>query len=403
MSSLFLSCSLSWYSFNRAINSNRQIGSTIKPFIYSVGLDQTGVRPSDIFMDSDLTFDIGNGITWNPRNHDRKNKGPLTVRSGIEKSRNAITIRLMEKIGINRVVSFLKKLKLSDKKIESNYSIGIGAVEGSPLSVARAYSIFINDGKIQNLKLISSIKDKNNKELLSEPIILDKETFIPKKENLQAFAEEESEKEPEGSKSESEKEIITPSETDKSLTTTEGQVEKNEQNTNQNNTEEIKKDTPKEEQIISPQTSYQMYSILEGAVKRGSGFGLLELKIPVGAKTGTSDKGRDLWTASISENLCVVIYTGYDTPKETDMFGLQGAFPVVKNILKEVKSFYPISAKNPPEGLKFIKINLKNGKRTTQPLSKNVIYEVFKNTDETDDIPEEKKEDEEHDTVLDDF
>ena len=135
--------------------------------------------------------------------------------------------------------------------------------------------------------------------------------------------------------------------------------------------------------LFSPQTSYQILNILQGAVKRGTSYKLSVLGLPIAAKTGTSNDGKDLWSIILSPNLIIVSFVGYDIPVQTNNYGSQYALPINKEILSQISQKYQIEDFPTPEGIKFLKINRFSGKiATDEDDEKDVIFEAFKETDD---------------------
>ncbi len=343
-------------ALNRTTDAVRQTGSAIKAFVYSAAL-KNGILPSDIFVDSDLKFYSEDGTIWNPRNYTRNNIGPVTLRYALEHSVNTITIRVIEKIGIKKLVDFLKLLELNEK-IDYDMSIGLGTLHTSLLNFTRAYSIFVNEGNLLDISLIKNVK-KDNINFLNEKL------FITKNQLLNIKKEEKEEEE----NLENEEKITD---------------EKNIENKEEQNTREQK------EEILDKRTAYQMYSILKGSAIRGTAHFLNKLNLPVGGKTGTSDKGKDLWFFFISKDLIGGVFIGADMPIETDLYGGSTAGVIANEILSEIKKdkLIQINPLKIPSGLKFIKLNIKTGERVSEKeegtrKENEITDEAFKEEDNT--------------------
>ena len=361
--------------FNRTIQAFRQVGSTIKPFVYGAALEN-GFTPASIFMDAPLSINIGDGIVWNPENDSKRTSGPMTLRAGLERSKNTITIRIADAIGMTKIRKTIIKANIN-KKPENNLSTAIGSVESSLLQIAIAYSSFANDGILPKPYLISSIRR------------------IADNDNQTENGNEEYEKNRLDSSDELNNHFGDIIEN--------GDKGNNEKNNNlfnkiyfsncdlnakcQVEVEDINNKKEDNKTLFSPEVSYQIVNMLQGAVKRGTSVRLSSLGLPIAVKTGTSNGGKDLWCISVSPEIVVVAFVGYDIPMETNNYGSQYALPIVKDILSQLADKYEISDFKTPSGIKFVKINRKTGEATNQEDNKDVIFEAFK---EEDEIPQIK-------------
>ena len=365
-------------SFNRTVQAFRQMGSVIKPFIYGVAL-ANGYTPASIFMDADVSINIGNGVVWEPNNDNKRTSGPTTLRIGLERSRNTVTIRIADAIGLKKVRKIIINAGLNDKP-EKNLAVALGSVESSLVNIATAYSAFANNGVMPKLHLISSVKnivDSENEFLDGEDggkNILNKMYFKNCDLNAQCNIEFEEKN--------SEKNVKYPQTSYENNEEQEAKEETNEDEDGyKKNNVGKNKDGGK---LFSPEVAYQIANILQGAVKRGTSRKLSGLNLPIASKTGTSNQGKDLWSVVISPELLLVAYVGYDIPMETNNYGAQYALPINREILANLPEKYKISDFQTPEGIKFVKINRLTGKKATQN-DENTIFEAFKQDDEIDD------------------
>ena len=359
--------------FNRTIQAFRQMGSTIKPFVYGTALEN-GFTPASIFMDAPLSINIGGGVVWNPENDSKRTTGPMTLRTGLERSRNTVTIRIADAIGIKKIRKNIIKANIN-KNPENNLSTAIGSVESSLLQIATAYSSFANNGILPKPYLISSISKIHNNDTKNDDT----------EENINEYAKNDAEND---------------SEKNSNITDA---IDKEEKNNNlfnkiyfsncdinakcQIEIEDINDKDAQQQTLFSPEVSYQIINILQGAVKRGTSIKMSSLGLPIAAKTGTSNGGKDLWCISISPEIVIIAFVGYDIPMETNNFGGQYALPIIKEMLSKLADKYAISDFTTPSGIKFIKINRKTGEATNDEDNKDVIFEAFK---ETDEIPQIK-------------
>ena len=246
--------------FNRATQAFRQPGSAFKPFVYALALENN-YTPSSLILDAPLVLDQGEDLKlWKPENYGKKFYGLSTLRSGLEKSRNLMTIRISQDLGLNKIINFSKDL-LIYKNPDEILSISLGSAETTLLKLTSAYSAFVNGGKLVYPILYDRVQDSEGN------TIINNELRRCKNCNQLSFLSDEYPK------------II----------------------------DEYK-------QIFSEQTAYQMTSILEGVVQRGTGKKLRDLKLNIAGKTGTTNKNTDTWFIGFTSNLVVGVYVGFDNP-----------------------------------------------------------------------------------------
>ncbi len=268
--------------FNRASQALRQPGSAFKPFVYALALEND-YTPSSLILDAPLVLDQGSDLRmWKPENYGKKFYGPSTLRAGLEKSRNLMTVRIAQNLGVNKIINFSKKLGIYENPDEL-LSISLGSAETTLLKLTSAYSAFVNGGK------------------LVKPIIIDR------------------------------------------VQDSEGNTIENNEKRYCSNCDKISytsKEYPKilddYEQVFSPQTAYQITSLLEGAIKRGTGKKLKKLKLNLAGKTGTTNENTDTWFIGYTSNVVIGVYVGMDNPRPLGKFetGSKVALPIFENFIK---------------------------------------------------------------------
>ena len=268
--------------FNRATQALRQPGSAFKPFIYALALEN-GYTPSTLILDAPLVLEQGLDLKmWKPENYGKKFYGPSTLRMGLEKSRNLMTVRIAQDLGIKKIVNFSKKLGIYENPSEL-LSISLGSTETTLLKLTSAYASFVNGGKLIKPIMIDRIQD-------------------------------------------SEGNTIFNNEKRKCL--------------NCNQVSFLSKNYPNIEdeflQIFSAETAYQMTSILEGTVQNGTGKNLKDLNLDLGGKTGTTNSNTDTWFVGFTSKLTIGVYVGSDNPKSLGRYetGAKTALPIFKNFVK---------------------------------------------------------------------
>ena len=312
--------------FNRATQALRQPGSSFKPFVYAAALDN-GYTPSTVVMDSPIEIDQGPGMgVWRPENYSAgKYYGPQTLRFGIEHSRNVMTVRLAQDVGMPLIAEYAKRFGVYDD-LPPYLSFALGAGETTTLRMTAAYSMFANGGRRIKPTLIDRIQDRYGHTIYKHD-----------------------QRECRGCDAERWSNQPEPTLVDK------------------------------REQVIDPMTAYQITSMMEGVVQRGTATTLREVGKPVAGKTGTTNDEKDAWFVAFSPDLAVGVYLGFDKPKPIGRGATGGllAAPVVRDFLKVALADKPAVPFRVPAGIKLIRIDPKSGMRAG-PGSERVILEAFK-------------------------
>ncbi len=314
--------------FNRASQAKRQPGSAFKPFIYALALENN-FSPTTLVLDAPIVLDQGNDLKmWKPENYGKKFYGPSTLRTGIEKSRNLMTVRIAQELGIDKIINFSKKLNIYENPDEL-MSVSLGSAETTLLKITSAYCSFLNGGKLVNPILIDRIQDSEGKTIFNN-----EKRFC---ENCDSI----------------------------SYDGTSNPIIKN-----------------KYQQIFSPQTAYQITSMLKGVIERGTGKGLRELKLELAGKTGTTNKNTDTWFIGFTSNLVVGVYIGYDNPRSLGKFetGSKTAMPVFKEFIKKTANTFNARPFKVADNINMMVIDAKTGKKAN-PKTKLAIIESFKKDD----------------------
>ena len=311
--------------FNRVTQAKRQPGSAFKPIVYAAALEK-GFAPNSIILDAPFVESQGVGLkNWKPENYGKKFYGPSTLRKGIEYSRNLMTVRIAKILGLQEILDLSKKLNIYDE-IPELLSVSLGAAETTLIDLTSAYAPFVNGGKKIEPKLISRIQDRRGKTIFHEK--------SQKCIGCDKFINEE---------------IKLPKIT----------------NTN--------------EQVISEETAYQMTSILQGAVQRGTAKKLRSLNVPLAGKTGTTNNNYDAWFIGFSSNLIIGVYVGYDNPKTLGKFetGSKAALPIFKDFVEKALYKEDFGEFQIPKNIYMTSINYDTGIKST-PGDKNSIIEALK-------------------------
>jgi penicillin-binding protein 1A len=311
--------------FNRATQANRQPGSAFKPFVYAAALD-SGFTPSSLVLDAPFVLDQGPGLPlWKPANYTAQFYGPSTLRVGVEKSRNLMTIRLAQAIGMEKVVDYAKRFGVVDN-MPPVLSMSLGAGETTLLRLTTAYAEFVNGGRKIIPSLIDRVQDR-------------KGHTIFRHDNRPCPG------------------CVAPAWM--------GQPEPSLPDTRP--------------EIIDPVTAYQMVSILEGVVQRGTGIRIRELGRPLAGKTGTTNDSMDTWFIGFSPDLVVGVFIGYDVPKDMGKreTGSSVAVPVFKAFMAEALKGKPVIQFRVPPGVRLVRVQAETGE-LARPGDRNVILEAFR-------------------------
>jgi len=314
--------------FNRATQALRQPGSAFKPFVYALALENN-FTPSSLVLDAPIVLDQGEDLKmWKPENYGKKFYGPSTIRTGVEKSRNLMTVRIAQEIGINKITNFAKSLNIYDNP-EELLSISLGSAETTLLKLTAAYCSFVNGGKLIKPIFFDRIQDSEGNTIFSS------EKRICKKCKEISYLGE-----------------------------------------------EIPKIEDNFLQVFSEETAYQITSILEGVVKRGTARGLKDLNLDLAGKTGTTNDNTDAWFVGFTSNLVIGIYIGHDDPKSLGKYetGSKTAMPIFKSFIKKAVKKGDARPFKVAKNIKFLVIDQKTGKKADFR-SKTTIIEAFKKND----------------------
>ncbi len=311
--------------FNRAIQARRQTGSSFKPVVYLAALEE-GYSPTDLILDAPFVFDQGPGLPkWKPVNYSRNFSGLTTLRQGIEKSKNLMTVRLAQEIGMDKVVAEAKKLGVNDH-LPALLSMSLGAGDTRLIDLSSAYAVIVNGGKKVTPYFIERIQDRNGKTIYKHDTRLCEKCSVDKWEN-----------------------------------------------------QPVPEIPDNKEQIVDKYSAYQMTSILEGVAVRGTGARLRSLRRHLAGKTGTTNDSKEAWFIGFSPDLVVGTYVGFDEPRTLGRWetGTSAALPIFSGFMKEALAEKPDIPFRIPEGIRLMRVNYNTGK-PAMPQDKSVIVEALK-------------------------
>ncbi len=311
--------------FNRATQAKRQPGSAFKPFVYLTALEK-GFTPATLILDAPIVIDQGPGMPkWRPSNYKGEYFGPTPLRVGIEKSRNLMTVRLAHFLGMDPIIETVTKFGVVEK-MEPHLAYSLGAGETTVLRMATAYAQLVNGGKKITPTLIDRIQDRRGETIYrhdTRPC-----------ENCGPLLEWNNQYAP-----------VIPD---------------------------------NRAQLTDTRYAYQMVSILEGVVERGTAVRLKELGYPLAGKTGTTNESRDAWFVGFTPDLVVAVYVGFDAPESLGKreTGSSLAVPIFKEFMETALKDVPPTPFRVPPGIKQMQVNAATG-ALAQPGDSRVIWEAF--------------------------
>lgn len=312
--------------FNRVTQAKRQPGSAFKPFVYLAALDE-GYTPSTLVLDAPFVQDQGPGLPkWRPDNYSKKFYGASTMRLGVEKSRNLMTVRLAQTVGMDKISAYAKQFGIHPNLPEV-LSMALGSGETKLMDLASAYGMLVNGGKHIAPTLIDRIQNRDGMTVFKHDT-----RDCPNCQAMYWTGDE-----------------LVP------------QIADN------------------RETVTSPQSAYQIVSILEGVVQRGTGRRVSAVGKPLGGKTGTTNQSRDTWFMGFSPDLVTGVFVGMDTPKPLGKkeTGSSVAAPIFRDFMKEALADKPATPFRIPEGIRMVRVNARTGEEAKVGET-NVIWEAFK-------------------------
>jgi penicillin-binding protein 1A len=314
--------------FNRATQAKRQPGSAFKPFVYAAALED-GFTPSTLVLDAPFVMDQGEGLkTWKPENYGKKFYGPSTLRVGIEKSRNLMTVRVAQKVGFEKISKITNDFGIYND-VPELLSVSLGSAETTLIQLTNAYCSFVNGGKKVNPIFIDRIQNRRGKTIFNadKRKCLGCEEISYLKDDIPLIKDE-------------------------------------------------------SKQIISSGTAYQITSMMQGVVKRGTGRKLKNLNLNLAGKTGTTNKNMDAWFLGFTSKLVIGTYVGFDEPKSLGKYetGAKAALPIFKKFVENVVKKNESPPFKVPKDIHLVLVDAETGLKPNLN-TKKTIYESFKSSD----------------------
>ncbi|SEO69181.1 penicillin-binding protein 1A [Salinihabitans flavidus] len=311
--------------FNRATQAKRQPGSSFKPFVYAAALD-SGYSPATIVIDAPIEIDTPQGL-WRPRNSSNEFYGPTPLRTGIEMSRNLMTVRLAQEVGMEVVAKYAERFGVYEN-MGTYLANALGSEESTLYNMIAAYAMFANGGERVEPTLVDRIQNR-----FGETIYRHDKRECPDCGNAD----------------------IPPDRGPRIVSN--------------------------RERIMDPVTAYQLTSMMRGVVDRGTASGVIDLPVPVAGKTGTTNEAKDVWFLGFTSTLAAGCYIGHDIPRPlgSGTYGGNTCGPVFQEFMQEAIKKYGGGKFKVPPGGRFIKIDRYTGARLSDDASgAHVVAEYFR-------------------------
>ena len=310
--------------FNRATQATRQPGSSFKPFVYAAALD-SGFTPATIIVDAPIEVETPQGL-WTPKNSSNKFYGPTPMRTGIEQSRNLMTVRIAQEIGMETVARYAEKFG-AYTRLQPVLANALGSQETTLYKMVAAYAMFANGGERVEPTLVDRVQDRYGKTIYRHDQRVCDDCKSPR----------------------------LPTGAGVSITSN-------------------------RERVMDPITAYQLTSMMEGVITRGSGTGV-KLPVPVAGKTGTTNDAKDVWFIGYTSTIVAGCYMGYDQPRSLGEGAYGGTLcvPIFQEFMKEAVKRYGGTAFKVPPGGYFLNIDRFSGAKLPEDATgDNVIAEYFR-------------------------
>ncbi len=331
-------------NYNRAIQAKRQPGSSFKPFIYSAALD-AGYTAASLVNDSPIVFvEQGMDRIWRPKNDNNTFLGPIRMREALYKSRNLVSIRLLQTMGVDYTINYITRFGFNAQDLPRNLSLALGTATLTPMEIATGWTTFANGGYKIEPYLIQRIEDREGN-LLFEA----NPARVPPRETQTADVE------------------VHPVQSNPVIA----------------DGEQMPAAPRFAEQVLDERTAYIMTSMLQDVIKRGTGRRALAMgRDDIAGKTGTTNDSIDSWFSGYNADLVTTVWAGFDQPQSLgrNEYGGTVALPIWMNYMGAVLKDMPEHPPAEPDGLLKLRIDPVSGRAAT-PSTPDAYFEVFKSED----------------------
>jgi penicillin-binding protein 1A len=310
--------------FNRATQAKRQPGSSFKPFVFAAALD-SGYTPATIIVDAPIEINTPQGV-WRPQNSSNRYYGPTPLRTGIEQSRNLMTIRLAQEVGMNVVGDYAERFGVYEN-LSPVLANALGSQETTLYQMVAAYAMFANGGERVTPTLVDRVQDRYGRTVYKHDQRVCEDCSLP---------------------------TLAPGQSPRI--------------------------TSNRERVMDPVTAYQLTSMMQGVVERGTARSSVNLPVPTAGKTGTTNDSKDVWFVGFTSNIVAGCYIGYDQPRSLGSASGGGMCgPVFQRFMSKAVEKYGGGKFAVPEGCEFINIDRFTGARLSDDATgANVVSECFR-------------------------
>ncbi len=310
--------------FNRATQARRQPGSSFKPFVYAAALDN-GYSPATIVLDAPVVVNQGTGRAWKPKNYSNRFYGPSPLRLGLEKSRNLMTVRLAQDVGMATVADYAERFGVYDD-MPAHLSFSLGAGETTLYKMVAAYGMFANGGRRVEPTLVDRIQGRRGETIYRHDQRVCKECVAEDRAPVEPWP------------------------------------------------------VPVARRIMDRVTAYQLVSMMEGVASRGTAARLSSLGVPVAGKTGTTNDAKDAWFVGFTPNLVAGCFVGYDNPRPMGKGGTGGGMcaPIFEDFMRDALKIRPAGTFRAPPEIVYATVDRSTGERLPDGSGGNAIREVFR-------------------------
>lgn len=325
--------------YNRATQARRQPGSSFKPFLYSAALDH-GYTPASMVNDAPIVFaDQYMDTDWRPRNSGGDFLGPIRLREALYRSRNLVSVRLMQDLGVDNALSYIERFGFARDELPRNLSAALGTPELTPMQIAQGYTVIANGGYAVKPYLIEHIQDRNHETIYFAQPAMTPERLAQRMESIDDF-----------------RRVAAPEEGKHVLLA---------------------------EQVVDSRTTYQLTSMLQDVINRGTAVRAKALgRSDLAGKTGTTNDQKDGWFSGYNAELVTTVWVGFDQPAPLGRheYGGTTALPIWMKFMASALDGKPENSQPMPDGMLTMRVDPATG-RSARPGSTSGILEVFKEED----------------------
>lgn len=327
--------------FNRATQARRQPGSSFKPFVYAAAFEK-GFNPASVVLDAPVVFRDRRGHTWSPQNDDGKFKGPMRLREALVQSRNLVSVRLLDAIGVDFARRFITQFGFEESELPPNLSMSLGTASLTPLSVARAYAVFANGGSRVDTWLIDEVRDRDGRVVYKhEPLVACRTCGGGGQAGAQAPQ-------------------VVDGFNFGALPAPGAQAQTAEPATEATGTVPLPADAKVAPRAIDERSAYQLVSMMRDVVQRGTGAAARVLgREDVGGKTGSTNDHRDAWFSGFGGDLATTVWVGRDDFKSLGYreYGGKAALPIWIDYMRVALEGRPVMPLEPPAGMVLVHVD----------------------------------------------